>query len=751
MVCVCCGMCRMARRSDIVNIVSHTMKPFRKICMSAAFAAAFAIPDAALASDAYVESDGNQVLNTGYYVGPDTRIVADFQFVSTDSTGGARLFGVYRKGATVGFWYNADKALSAESGFGDSSAQKWLGVEADTSRHIVAYDCAAGTVTLSDADGGNARSWALARAITQTATSPLAIFTTTTGDIPKKNAFVSAAKIYSFRIYEGGELVHDFAPAIRDGLAGLHDAKTGLFLSALDVTGCVAPATDLSSGGDILAFKDAGYIEASKNAYFTTDYLVKPSTRIVADYAFTATSGNDGRLFGVYKKGASVGFYHNATEGSHRIESGTGSTLNNTYLYSIPPNTLRHTVTLDLDNGAPSSYVTGATTNWSGSLVGAVSADATAPLDIFTTSVSADGHSGSENTYRSYAKIYRLSIYEGDTLVHDYEPFVKNGVAGFRDTVNGGAFLEPFSGSVTYGGEIHGEVDAYVQAVRASKNAINTGYYVKPTTKFVVDFQYDDNGNDGRIFGSYSPPESRVGLYGNKVDGGMFRVESSGGELDTSVTRDTKRHVAVLDYSKANGGSSISTDGTAVWNGGPKGAVTAEGTNPVILFGTHTGTPGFYASAKIYSFKIYEGDSLVHEYLPYKNGDTVSFYDTVDEAVLANNAGTSTAFSYGGKGVDGSERWLKALPATATVPVEGTTTLTAAASGAIRYKWTKNGETIEGATGETCAASWRRGHYDTPDIYACTAIYDVYGREVEGEPVSCEVSRIPEAFVLVVR
>ena len=99
----------------------------------------------------------------------------------------------------------------------------------------------------------------------------------------------------------------------------------------------------------------------------------------------------------------------------------------------------------------------------------------------------------------------------------------------------------------------------------------------------------------------------------------------------------------------------------------------------------------------------------------------------------------------------GAEKWVKELPATATVPTEGSISLTAAAAGAKSYKWTKNGEVVAGATGETCAAAWRKGDYNTPDLYACTAIYDVFGVETEGEPVSCNVFSTPSAFVMVVR
>ena len=75
--------------------------------------------------------------------------------------------------------------------------------------------------------------------------------------------------------------------------------------------------------------------------------------------------------------------------------------------------------------------------------------------------------------------------------------------------------------------------------------------------------------------------------------------------------------------------------------------------------------------------------------------------------------------------------------------------MTAAAAGAIRYMWTKNGAIVTGGTDGDLAVEWVRGC--ATDTYTVTPVYDVYGVETEGEPVTCEVTNLPNAFVLVIR
>ena len=53
-----------------------------------AMATSAVLASAARAEDGYIESDGSQVLNTGYCVGPQTRIVADYSLSDTSLAGG---------------------------------------------------------------------------------------------------------------------------------------------------------------------------------------------------------------------------------------------------------------------------------------------------------------------------------------------------------------------------------------------------------------------------------------------------------------------------------------------------------------------------------------------------------------------------------------------------------------------------------------------------------------------------------------
>ena len=177
-------------------------------------------------------------------------------------------------------------------------------------------------------------------------------------------------------------------------------------------------------------------------------------------------------------------------------------------------------------------------------------------------------------------------------------------------------------------------------------------------------------------------------------------------------------------------------------------------TNPLRIFSNAAGT-SMWAMMRLYSFRIYEYENgqyvLKREFLPYTNGTRTGLIDTVDGGVYWNTVSGSPDFTMTGKGVDGAEKWVKPLPATAVIPVERSVTLTAAAAGAQSYVWTKNGVEIPGETGETLTVPWTQGHYNVADTYACTAIYDVFGVETRGAPVECTVTRTPHAFLMIVR
>jgi hypothetical protein len=63
-------------------------------------------------------------------------------------------------------------------------------------------------------------------------------------------------------------------------------------------------------------------------------------------------------------------------------------------------------------------------------------------------------------------------------------------------------------------------------------------------------------------------------------------------------------------------------------------------------------------------------------------------------------------------------------PQSCTVSVDGSSTLSAHAPGAVGYQWLKNGELIPGATGRTLDVEWETA---TSADYQCLALYAVRG------------------------
>ncbi len=154
--------------------------------------------------------------------------------------------------------------------------------------------------------------------------------------------------------------------------------------------------------------------------------------------------------------------------------------------------------------------------------------------------------------------------------------------------------------------------------------------------------------------------------------------------------------------------------------------------------------------SRIYSVRIYENDTtLVHEFLPYTDGTTNSLKDVKTGHVATKMADTQSWPTIYGAGLDGAERWI-VEPEDATVNVYGSVTLKAVAAGAVaRYKWTMNGEAVEGGTDGSLEVAWHRSK--KPDTYSVTPVYSVFGVETDGEPKTVIVTNAPQGMVLVIR
>jgi hypothetical protein len=96
-------------------------------------------------------------------------------------------------------------------------------------------------------------------------------------------------------------------------------------------------------------------------------------------------------------------------------------------------------------------------------------------------------------------------------------------------------------------------------------------------------------------------------------------------------------------------------------------------------------------------------------------------------------------------GMDGAERWI--VPPKnrkITKPVM----LSVNAVGALFYRWTRNGEPVDGGEDGDLTVEWIKG--GGIDTYTITPVYDVYGCEVEGAPATFTLEHASHGTAIVI-
>ena len=739
----------------------------RRLLNSLAMALVSAFPAAAAAAaDPYVESLKANTIFTDYYANPNTRIELDFQYLAGDygdasvehggmvigpwSSGCGTATALWNAGGENGmqFIVGSDRKF-VNSGRTIAAARWFLSIDSHTGKLQIALHGAAAT---NEVDSG-----ATFAANANWPVSLLGSSKSADGSAVDNGQFAKA-RIYGCKIYEYNEtsgnydLVRDYVPVLRDGQPCLRDAVTGSF--ALDPRkGAVA----LRYGGDIKEV-GGGYIQlaaTSGTVGLFTGYKMKATSRVELDGALGSASGTF-RPMGCWNGGGSTTMRYLVYTASNKNQF----FLNNGSSQGSGPaiDTDRHTWVFDAANNK-GEYITGCTPV--ATIAGtapASGAEASVQLSIFADS------NGSAFAQPAYGmKCYGLKIYEGGVLVTNFVPYVRNGEAGFRDTLTG-AFLSAGTVDFVAGGNIalSGATarDAFVES--DGKQVLNTDYKVGNQSRVEVDVSLK-SPKKGFICGNFA---SGAGLrWSMWINGstGPLRFSGGSGGSNTDILSPwpgTERMKLVYDMANAQGW--VVRDGVE----GERKSVTSPGSltcaYPMGVFGslkneagTEVDTTLAAADAgipmRVYSVRIYEGESTepAAEFLPYKGPEGVGLYDTKTGAIALKHSASVADPSIGGMGVDGAERWLKIPAALSIKKSDGAKTLSAAAVGAVAYRWARNGTVIEGETEGELDVVWRKSR--TPDVYTVTPVYSVFGTELAGEPLSVDVVNEPLGMTIVLR
>lgn len=380
----------------------------------------------------YIQSDGNQHIDTGYYPTVSVRVVTRVELLR-GSTENLSLYGAYGDSGQYVFQLiiNNNK-WQARYGAADAYSA------AITTRGLTDIDHNKATATITSPDG--TISLTSRSSLSGSITYPLYIFARNFAGSASGRC---ALKLYYFQVYDGDTLVRDYVPARNsDGVIGLYDLANGVFYTN-------AGSGEFTTGAPTVPLSDCTlleYIEATGTQYINTMLCPTSDTRVVTD-AEILSDGNV-YLYGTHDTGSGYqsrfGVLKRSDKAWQVFIGSSGAT-----------NTLEDFVagryTID-QNGGTVMYTTGDVTK------SFSSSDQIRNTRGYTIYIFARNNTGVLDQLSAY-KLYSFKAYEGETLVRDYIPAARrsDGVIGLYDLVEGKFYANQGAGAFIAGPELAGD------------------------------------------------------------------------------------------------------------------------------------------------------------------------------------------------------------------------------------------------------------------------------------------------------
>ena len=179
----------------------------------------------------------------------------------------------------------------------------------------------------------------------------------------------------------------------------------------------------------------------------------------------------------------------------------------------------------------------------------------------------------------------------------------------------------------------------YIQS--SGTQYIDTGYCPTANTRVVADVYLLNHKDYLRMYGvSGNNQDFYCVLYTER-----WTIRFGSSSASSSITKPTGSIRYTIDHA---GKTTTFTGSSSTYNCSITATDSFSGTsaNPIYIFAVNNkGTPGTKSSFKLYSFKIYEGDVLVRDFVPVRWSDGVNgLLDNVSETFY-QNAGTGAFMS----------------------------------------------------------------------------------------------------------
>ena len=253
-------------------------------------------------------------------------------------------------------------------------------------------------------------------------------------------------------------------------------------------------------------------------------------------------------------------------------------------------------------------------------------------------------HRGGEAKYNASMRLYELQMYNGDTLIRDFIPILdENNVAYLYDKVEKKFYYNSGTGTFNYKKKDSQNMQLtkvnYIEST--GTQYIDTGVLPSNNLKINIKACYT-NSNSSYMLGSDNAYNAGVNICwdsNNKTQGyrGIFGTPIMG----TGVIPQINVPVTItLQNNK------IYVDGQQKGSGSPQD-VSKYSKSSIYVFCTHRGGKAQYnTSMRLYELQMYDGDTLVRDFVPVIDGSNIAcLYDKVEKKCYYN-AGTGT-FSYG--------------------------------------------------------------------------------------------------------
>ena len=699
--------------------------------------------------DPYLATDGESLyVDTYWTVTPQTRFELDYalidDYASMDSV---YLFGGSGQSPSwfSAFFRGGNDDVSAGVGFANgldaNNNANWrtghlgeLALKKDI-RHTAVIDNANGWVGTLLAGVTNSYSTATSAASFQSGTIKIA------SHVNVQN--FSAIKIYGYRIFEGGVKVHDYTPMRKGGQLGFKDSVTGAFFADMHTV-------QLTAGGNMPEEPDDGYVATpvdNGTYYIDTEYKASANTCIMLDCAPLGTWVDGMSAWYLFHGWGSQPFagYFNKNGYGVRISSGWDQGV--VPLASLPAN-VRRTFVLDNFNHKALTLIGGVTNG-----IKTLSASAESlPANTHTIKIAAY-YTGNDNYVPM--KVYGCKMLESGVLVRDFMPCVKDGVAGLKDAITGLFVSYPSdkaritSNGLSAGGSIKVDADPYIEGSGPNGPYIVTDYKPCGTTRAEIDFEQAvldtsvshypfsiHGGGDVFLFGVYAFTNGRYG-YNCRDDSANWTHGDT-----TSPAQTRSRITLVLDAK--NGQYIAAEEGRTNATYTISGSRSKRSTHYLPIFASHDYAAANRMPMKLYSFKLYEDDVLVRDYVPAVKDGVAGLQDQLPGGKFL--APATGSFTYGGVFP------VEVSQSTGKISHGHTATLSASAPGATSYRWLKNGEPIDGVTSGTLTVNWRRPKNTQPDAYQAVAVYSIDGLTAESAASSVlTIENVPASMVISVK